>query len=577
MIAANATHSEELAAFRRRNAWLLWSVLLFSLFVNVLMLTGPLYMLQVYERVLGSGSEETLLALTLLVGFLFLMMGLLDLARSRVAARYGAKLQQAFDALVFRAALSRAQRTGQAQTALSDLAAVQRLASSPVFMALFDLPFTPLFVVVIFLFHPWLGWLALAGAAVLVVVTVLNRRATAHPLGQAAETGRVADRMAGEMQSQAEVIRSLGMQEAAFARWHAQRGRALNTSMRAADAVGGYSTVSKTLRLFLQSAILGLAALLVLRGELRAGAMITGSILMGRALAPIDLAIGQWSIIAEAASGWGRLHGLLSGEPVPMARMDLPRPAAALEVAGLSIVPPGAGAPTLRGISFRVEPGEAVGVIGPSGSGKSSLARAITGLWQPSGGSVRLDRATLDQYDPDRLGRLIGYLPQNVVLFDGTIAANISRLDPNPDAEAIATAAAAADADTMIRALPDGYETQVAGRGPRLSGGQVQRVGLARALYGDPVLLVLDEPNSALDHAGSEALNRAVQGMKARGLGVIIMAHRPAAIQQCDKILVLRNGIAQAFGPRDVVLPRVLKNAGDVRLVSDNLAKGGLS
>ncbi len=577
LIAANATHSEELAAFRRRNAWLLWSVLLFSLFVNVLMLTGPLYMLQVYERVLGSGSEETLLALTLLVGFLFLMMGLLDLARSRVAARYGAKLQQAFDARVFRAALSRAQRTGQAQTALSDLAAVQRLTSSPVFMALFDLPFTPLFVVVIFLFHPWLGWLALAGAAVLVVVTILNRRETAHPLGQAAETGRIADRMAGEMQSQAEVIRSLGMQEAAFARWHAQRGRALNTSMRAADAVGGYSTVSKTLRLFLQSAILGLAALLVLRGELRAGAMIAGSILMGRALAPIDLAIGQWSIIAEAASGWGRLHGLLSGEPVPMARMDLPRPAAALEVASLSVVPPGARAPTLRGISFRVEPGEAVGVIGPSGSGKSSLARAITGLWQPSGGSVRLDRATLDQYDPDRLGRLIGYLPQNVVLFDGTIAANISRLDPNPDAEAIATAAVAADADTMIRALPDGYETQVAGRGPRLSGGQVQRVGLARALYGDPVLLVLDEPNSALDHAGSEALNRAVQGMKARGLGVIIMAHRPAAIQQCDKILVLRDGIAQAFGPRDVVLPRVVKNAGEVRLVSDNLAKGGLS
>ncbi|MEX3016814.1 type I secretion system permease/ATPase [Gymnodinialimonas hymeniacidonis] len=549
----------------------------FSLFVNVLMLTGPLYMLQVYERVLGSGSEETLLALTILVGFLFLMMGLLDFARARVAARYGAKLQQAFDARVFRAALSRAQRTGQAQTALSDLAAVQRLTSSPVFMALFDLPFTPLFIAVIFIFHAWLGWLALGGAAVLILVTILNRQTTVTPLGQAAETGRRADRMAGEMQSQAEVIRSLGMQEAAFSRWHGQRRQALDVSMRAADKVGGYSTLSKTLRLFLQSAILGLAALLVLRGELRAGAMIAGSILMGRALAPIDLAIGQWSMISEAARGWGRLNGLLADEPETPARLDLPRPAAALEVASLSVVPPGSNVPTLRGVSFRVEPGEAVGIIGPSGSGKSSLARALTGLWQPSGGSIRLDRATLDQYDPDRLGKLIGYLPQSVTLFDGTIAENIARLDPTPNAKEVSQAAIAADADTMIRALPDGYDTQVAGLGPRLSGGQVQRVGLARALYGDPVLLVLDEPNSALDSAGSDALNKAVQGMKERGLGVIIMAHRPNAIQKCDKLLVLRDGMAQAFGPRDEVLSRVLKNSADVRLVADNPSKGGLS
>ncbi|MEX3016002.1 type I secretion system permease/ATPase [Gymnodinialimonas hymeniacidonis] len=572
-----SNHTDELDTFRRRNAWLLWSVLLFSLFVNVLILTGPLYMLQVYERVLGSGSEETLLALTVLVGFLFIMMGLLDFARVRVAARYGAKLQQSFDARVFRAALSRAQRTGQAQTALSDLASVQRLTSSPIFMAVFDLPFTPLLIAVIFIFHPWLGWLALGGAVLLVVVTILNRQTTAKPLSEAAETVRLADRMAGEMQSQAEVIRSLGMQDAAFSRWHSQRKRALSVSMRAADKVGGFSTLSKTLRLFLQSAILGLAALLVLRGELRAGAMIAGSILMGRALAPIDLAIGQWSMISEAARGWGRLNGLLADEPVPSPKLDLPRPKAALEVASLSVVPPGASAPTLRGISFRVEPGEAVGVIGPSGSGKSSLARAITGLWQPSGGSIRLDRATLDQYEPDRLGKLIGYLPQSVSLFDGTIAQNIARLEASPNADAISMAAVAADADTMIRALPDGYQTQVSGIGPMLSGGQVQRVGLARALYGDPVLLVLDEPNSALDSAGSDALNKAVQGMKERGLGVIIMAHRPNAIQQCDKLLVLRDGVAQAFGPRDEVLARVLKNTADVRLVSDNPGKGGLT
>ncbi len=567
----------ELAEFRRRNAWILWSAALFSLFVNLLVMTGPLYMLQVYDRVLGSGSEETLLALSILVAFLFAMMGVLDFARARVAGRYGARLQEAFDARVFRAALGRAQRTGQVQSALGDLAAIQRLTASPVFMALFDLPFTPLFIAAIFTFHPWLGWLALGGAATLVVVTMLNRATSARSLGEAAETGRAADRLAGEMQSQAEVIRSLGMRGAAFDRWHRQRARALDGAMRAADIVGGYSTLSKTLRLFLQSAILGLAALLVLRGELRAGAMIAGSILMGRALAPIDMAIGQWSMIAEAARGWGRLRTLLSEERPEVPRLSLPRPAAALEVSGLTVVPPGDSKPALRGVSFRLEPGEAIGIIGPSGSGKSTLARAITGVWRVAGGSIRLDRATLDQYDPDTLGKLIGYLPQSVTLFDGTVAENIARLDPQPSGDAVTSAARAADADTMIRALPDGYDTLVSGLGPRLSGGQVQRVGLARALYGDPVLLVLDEPNSALDHEGSEALNRAVQGMKARGLGVIIMAHRPNAIAECDKILVLKDGQVQAFGPRDEVLAQVLKNSADVQRATSVRAVGGLS
>ena len=577
MTRISSTPSDELTAFRHRNAWILWSVLLFSFVVNVLMLTGPFYMLQVYERVLGAGSEETLLALTLLVGFLFTMMGVLDFARARIAARFGAKLQDAFDARAFRAALARSERTGTRQSALEDLAAVQRLTASPVFMALFDLPFVPFFIVVIFAFHAWLGWLALGAMAVLILVTLINRKTTAAALGAASDSGRDADRMANDMQAQADTIGALGMQGAALERWQSHRRRALSVSMQAADRIGGFSTLSKTLRLFVQSAILGLAALLVLRGELRAGAMIASSILMGRALAPIDMAIGQWSLISEAMQGWGRLRDLLRAEPLPAPKMDLPRPAAALEVASLSVVPPGGHTPVLRGVSFRVEPGEAVGVIGPSGSGKSSLARAITGLWPPAGGSVRLDRATLDQYDRDRLGRLIGYLPQNVTLFDGSIAENIARLDAAPDPQAVANAAIAGDADTMIRALAEGYETPVAGLGARLSGGQVQRVGLARALYGDPVLLVLDEPNSALDQAGSEALNRAVKAMKARGLGVVIMAHRPSAIAQCDKVLVLRDGAAVAFGPRDEVLSRVLKNADDMRPVTLNQIKGGLT
>lgn len=569
--------TDELADFRRRNAWILWSAALFSLFVNLLMMTGPLYMLQVYERVLGSGSEETLLALSVLVAFLFLMMGILDFARARVAARFGARMQEAFDARVFRAALDRAQRTGQAQSALGDLAAVQRLMSSPVFMAVFDLPFTPLFIIAIFSFHSWLGWLAIGGAGTLVLVTFANRMTTARPLAEAVETSRAADRMAGEMQSSAEVIRSLGMQGAAFARWHKQRARALDVSMRVADRAGGYATLSKTLRLFLQSAILGLAALLVLRGELRAGAMIAGSILMGRALAPIDMAIGQWPMIQEASRGWNRLRDLLLEEGEEPERLTLPRPAAALEVAGLTIAPPGESKPSLRGVSFRLEPGEALGIIGPSGSGKSTLARAITGVWPIAGGSIRLDRATLDQYDPDVLGKLIGYLPQSVSLFDGTVAENIARLDPNPAGDAVTAAAVAAAADTMIRELPQGYDTEVSGLGPRLSGGQVQRVGLARALYGDPVLLVLDEPNSALDHEGSEALNVAVQGMKAAGHSVLIMAHRPNAIQECDKLLVLKDGMVQAFGPRDEVLSKVLKNSADVQRVTQAQTAGDLT
>ncbi|MEX3014749.1 type I secretion system permease/ATPase [Gymnodinialimonas hymeniacidonis] len=571
------SNSIELSTFRRQNAWILRSVLLFSLFVNVLMLTGPLYMLQVYERVLGSGSAETLLALTILVAFLFAMMGILDFARARVAARYGARLQEAFDARVFRAALARAQRTAQAQTALSDLAAVQRLTASPVFMAVFDLPFTPLFIIALFIFHPLLGWMALIGMAVLIMVTLLNRRTTKDLLSEAAENAHLADRLAGDMQSQAEAIRALGMGDAALARWIGRRGEALSVSMQAADRVGGYATLSKTLRLFLQSAILGLAALLVLWGELQAGAMIAGAVLLGRALAPIDLAIGQWSTIAEALRGWNRLSDLLAGEREAMNRLALPHPAAALSVSNLSVVPPGAAKPTLRGVSFRVEPGETVGVIGPSGAGKTSLARALTGIWSPSGGSVRLDRATLDQYEPDRLGRLIGYLPQNVSLFQGTIAENIARLDPAPDAGAISAAAKAADADTMIRALSNGYDTQITGAGTQLSGGQIQRVGLARALYRQPVLLVLDEPNAALDQTGSDALNKAIQAMKHDGLAVVIMAHRPAAIRHCDKLLALKDGVAIAFGPRDEVLSKVVKNSNTVRLVAENQAKGALA
>ena len=573
--ATPARPGNELKQARAANRALLWAVFLFSMFTNALMLTGPLFMLQVYDRVLGSRSEETLLALSLLVTFLFLMMGLLDYARGRVAARIGARFQDALDERVFRATLARAGRTGQQQTGLMDLEAIQRLLSSPVFLAVFDLPWTPLFLLAIFVFHPWLGWLALAGGAALILITVLNQLRSSGPLAEANSAALDADRMAGRLQTESELVRSLGMQGRALDRWRRLRGEALGRGIAASDTVGGFSTLTKTLRLFLQSAILGLGAYLVLQGELTAGAMIAASILMGRALAPVELAIGQWQLVARARDGWRRLQDLLAGEKPAPQRLPLPRPAALLEVHQLAVTPPGQTQPTLRGVTFKVQPGQAVGVIGPSGAGKSTLAKALTGVWPPAAGQIRLDGATLDQYDPDTLGQLIGYLPQSVTLFDGTLAENIARLEAAPDPEKVVAAARRADADALIRRQSQGYDTQVSAGANRLSGGQLQRIGLARALYGDPVLLVLDEPNSNLDNDGGEALNRAIRATKEAGNAVLIMAHRPSAIRECEMLLVLENGTPRLFGPRDEVLRKVLQNADQVVSATRAPAAGG--
>lgn len=361
------------------------------------------------------------------------------------------------------------------------------------------------------------------------------------------------------------MIRSMGMQGAAFARWNALRQNSLALGLESSDKAGGFTTLSKTFRLFLQSAMLGLGAYLVLTAGLTPGAMIAASILLGRALAPLDLAIGQWPSIQRAMKGWQTLGDLLATVPVDHERTPLPKPAARLAVQQLTVVPPGEQVASLRLISFDVAPGQAVGVIGPSGSGKTTLARAITAVWRPAGGKIRLDGAALDQYDPDVLGRYIGFLPQRVQLFDGTITENISRLSPMPDPAQVIRAAKKAAAHDIILKLPDGYDTRVTAGGGRLSGGQIQRIGLARAMYGDPVLLVLDEPNSNLDNEGSQALNAAIRQLKAEGQSVLIMAHRPAAIEECDMLLVLDGGTRRAFGPRDQVMKEVLQNYSDVR------------
>ncbi|MFN3642557.1 MAG: type I secretion system permease/ATPase [Gemmobacter sp.] len=567
----------ELRAARSESRTLFWAVLVFSAIVNLLMLTGPIYMLQIYDRVLGSRSEETLVALSAFIAFLFLAMGLIDHARARITARVGARFQDRLDRRVFSAAVRMsavAPNEPSAMAAQRDLESIRAFLASPVLMALFDMPWTPLFVAAIFIFHPLLGVLAVGGGLVLVAVTVLNQTLTRRPIAEANAANVAVERLGDQIKAESEVIQSLGMRGAAFDRWSASRRQATETAMAAADTGGAFQATSKTFRLFLQSAMLGLGAWLVLQNELSAGAMIAASILLGRALAPIELAVSQWAMVQRAQEGWARLSVLLTRVPPEPEMLPLPRPKALLEAQGISVVPPGEQQAVLRGVSFRLEPGQAMGVIGPSGAGKSTLARAVCGIWRPAAGKVRLDGAALDQYDPDVLGSYIGYLPQRINLFDGTIAENIARLAPDPDPAAIVKAAQKAAAHEMILQFPQGYDTRVSVVGSRLSGGQMQRIGLARALYGDPEILVLDEPNSNLDNEGSMALNTAIRTMKDEGKAVMIMAHRPAAIQECDVLLVLENGVRTAFGPRDQVLRGMVKNHTEI---IRSAAPGGVS
>jgi len=553
---------EELRAARKESRVYYWFVAIFSFFVNLLMLTGPIYMLQTYDRVLSSRSVATLIALTVLVGFLYGMMGLLDYTRGRVMGRVAARFQSRLDLRVFDAVVRRSAVMPDelAATGLRDLESVQRLMASPVLMAIFDMPWTPVFLIGIMLFHPWLGYLAIGGGVVLIIVTFVNQWVTRNPTLKSNAMVFQSEAISDQIRNEAEMVQSMGMRGAAFRRWQVARNASLVGQIKSADLLGTFPSMTKTFRLFLQSAMLGLGAYLVLQGELTPGAMIAGSILMGRALAPIELAIGQWAAVQRARKGWDNLAQLLTEIPPESEKTQLPAPRAKLEVQQITVVPPGEQQAALRLVSFTVAPGQAVGVIGPSGAGKSTLARALTGVWRPAGGKIRLDGASLDQYGADVLGQYVGYLPQRVTLFDGTISENIARMSMQPDSEKVVEAAKKAAAHEMILKLPDGYDTRVSAAGGRLSGGQMQRIGLARAMYGNPVILVLDEPNSNLDNEGSEALNSAIRSMKDAGNSVLIMAHRPAAIKECDMLLMLEGGARSAFGPKDEVLKSMVQN-----------------
>ena len=533
------------AALGESRRWLA-AIGLFSGFVNLLMLTGPLFMLQVYDRVLTSHSEATLVALTAIVAFLFLIMGLLDHARGRVLARAGARFQARLDGRVLGAILSRAGRSPASRSApargLHDLEAMQRFASGPGPFAFFDAPWTPIFLLALFTFHWLLGVLALFSGMLLLVLALLNQARTARLQAEAGEAAARAGHFVEQVRAGAETVRGLGMRGAAIARTGTLRNDALRKTIGASDRGGAFAATSRTLRLFLQSMMLGLGAWLAIRGEVTPGIMIAAAILMGRALAPIDQAVAQWPVLQRALEARRALARLLTETPEEPLRTPLPVPAARLEASALVVAAPGAEVPAVRGVSFRLEPGTALGIAGPSASGKSTLARALAGVWPPLSGTVTLGGAGLDQYGEEVLARHVGWLPQEVVLFGGTVAENIARLEPESDAGAVVRAAERAGAHEMILSLPGGYDFQVAAGGAALSGGQRQRIALARAFYGDPAVVILDEPDAYLDAEGAAALGRAVTELKARNGAAVIVSHRPGAFAGCDRVLAMENG-----------------------------------
>lgn len=536
---------------------------LFSVFVNLLMLTGPLFMLQVYDRVLTSGSLPTLAALFGLATLLFLFMGLLDLIRGRLMSRAGAKVESLFDRRLFQQGLA---KPGKANTSgLRALEAVRQALSSSGPLAVFDLPWSPLFLGIIFLFHWTMGTLALLAGLLFIGLAFINNVLSQQPLMRAREAKRDALELENSLSRQADVVGALGMRADATERLGRQRQQALRLQMQGQERVAGFSVTTKTLRLFFQSAMLALGAALAINQDITPGMMIAASIIMGRALAPIDQLVAQWTVMQGAIDGWRTLQGSLDERaPGERGRLQLPRPKGLLDIRNLVVAPPESPLPTLNKIDLSLRPGDALGVIGKSASGKSSLARALVGAWPLAAGEIRLDGATLDQYDPDRLGAWLGYLPQDIVLFDGTVGDNIARFGSIDD-QAVIEAAQMADAHEMILKLPNGYDTEIGDSGRRLAGGQRQRIALARALYRTPPLLVLDEPNAHLDLEGERAVVAAVERAKAAGQTVVLIAHRPSAIAVCDMILILEQGVQVKFGPRDDVLKATTHGVGAIR------------
>ena len=529
---------------------------IFSAVINLLMLTGPLYMLQVYDRVLLSRSMSTLVALSILMGGLYAFMGLLELIRSRVLVRIGNRVEEDLDKRTFDIWIKQGQY-GQAKAhirPLDDLTTVKNFLSGPAPGALFDIPWAPIFIAVVWMLHWTLGLAALAGAIIIFIVAALNEFTTRKTLLESRKQLMQSRLIAESTYKQSDSVTAMGMGANIQNRWRAAKDEGAKLHMMGSDRAGGYSATTKAFRMFLQSSILGLGCALAVVQIVTPGAMIAASIIMGRALAPIQMAIGQWKGFINARGAYNRLNAFYQAVPHDIKPLQLPDPTGHIAVQNVTASPPNSQTAVLHNVSFEIKPGQGLGVIGPSASGKSTLAKLLVGVWMSQHGAVRLDGATYDQWDRDVLGPHIGYLPQDVALFDGSIKDNIARFDPHADDAAIVKAAKNAAVHEMILQMPNGYETLIGQGNLILSGGQVQRIALARALYGDPKLLVLDEPNANLDVDGDKALTNAIAECCRRGSTVIVMTHRPSAIAAVDTLLMLRAGRVVEFGPKETVL-----------------------
>ena len=534
---------------------------LFSGMSNILMLTGAIFMLEVYDRVLPSRSLPTLVVLLFLAGGLYAAQGVLDLIRGRILVRIGNSLDEALSPRVYDAVVRlpiKAGNRGDGIQPMRDLDSVRSFLSGLGPVALFDLPWMPIYIVVCFLFHPYIGLAAFAGAVILVILTMMTETYTRRPATQASEHARVRSALAETGRRNAEALHAMGMAGRLATRWSEANRNYVASQQQASDVGGGLGSISKVLRMMLQSGVLAVGAYLVINQQATAGIIIAGSILSGRALAPVDLAIANWKGFIAARQGWQRLTRLLTLIPPQASPMPLQPPTRSLTVESASVAPPGQQKIVVHDLTIALESGNGLGVIGPTGSGKSSVARILVGVWQTARGSVRLDGAALDQWSSEALGRHIGYLPQDVELFAGTVADNIARFEDKADPDAIIAAAQAAGVHDLIINLPNGYETQIGEQGSALSAGQAQRIALARALYRDPFLVVLDEPNSNLDSEGDEALTGAITGVRERGGIVVVVAHRPSAISAVDLLLVMNKGRVQQFGPKEDVISKVL-------------------
>ncbi len=538
------------------------AIALFSGMSNILMLSGALFMLEVYDRVLPSRSIPTLVALMILLVGLYGAQGVIDTIRSRILVRVGNSLDEAMSMRVYNAVVRLPLKIGgksEGTQPIRDLDTVRGFLSGIGPIALFDLPWMPVYLIVCFVFHTYIGLTALFGAIVLVTITVLTELTTRQPTRSATQFATARNALLEASRRNAEAITAMGMVGRIAARWSDLNRKYMESTQRASDIAGGLGAMSKVLRMMLQSAILAVGAWLVINQQSTAGIIIAGSILGGRALAPVDLAIANWRGFVAARQSWERLSRLLAHLPAQTEPLPLQPPQRTLVVQGGAVTAPGMQKIICQDVNFTLAGGKALGVIGPTASGKSSLARMLVGIWTPVRGSVRLDGASIEQWSPEALGRHIGYLPQDVELFPGNVAQNIARFEDPPNPEAVLAAAQAAGVHDLIVNLPEGYETSVGDHGNALSAGQAQRIGLARALYRDPFLVVLDEPNSNLDAEGDEALTQAILGVRARGGIVVVVAHRPSAIAGVDYILVMAKGRQQQFGPKEEVLNRVIQ------------------